>query len=100
MTHGSGEHTLAVPWDDALIGYDFGPSHPLNPVRVELTIALAREIGVLDLPAVELLPVTPATDDELTLVHTPGYLDAVRRAGRTLEADLGHGLGTPDDPVF
>jgi acetoin utilization protein AcuC len=91
---------LAVPWDDALVGYDFGPSHPLNPIRVELTIALARELGVLDLPQVETLPVAAATDEELTLVHTPDYLDAVRRAGTTLAADLEHGLGTPDDPVF
>jgi acetoin utilization protein AcuC len=92
--------SLGVPWDDALIGYDFGPGHPLAPVRVELTIALARALGVLDLPTVELLGVTPATDAELGLVHTPDYIAAVRRAGDTLGADLAHGLGTPDDPIF
>ncbi len=41
-------HELAVVWDDALAEYDFGPDHPLAPVRVELTIALARALGVLD----------------------------------------------------
>jgi acetoin utilization protein AcuC len=97
---GPAPHTLAVPWDEGLVGYDFGASHPLNPVRVELTIALARELGVLGLPTVEVGPVEPATDAELTLVHTPGYLDAVRRAGDTLRADLEHGLGTADDPIF
>jgi acetoin utilization protein AcuC len=90
--------TVTVPWDDALLGYDFGPGHPLAPVRVELTMALARELGVLD--RLEHVGVVPATDDELMLCHTSAYLDAVRHAGETLRADPSHGLGTADDPVF
>ncbi len=43
---------LQVPWDDGLIGYDFGPGHPLAPVRVELTMALARAFGIFDEPSV------------------------------------------------
>ena len=92
--------SLGVAWDDRLIGYDFGPGHPLAPIRVELTIALAREFGVLDADNVEILPVASATDDELTLVHTADYIDAVRTAGTTLRPDLAHGLGTADDPLF
>ncbi len=38
-----------VMWDEALLAYNLG-DHPLDPVRVELTIALARELGVLDRP--------------------------------------------------
>ncbi len=91
---------LLVAWDDGLIGYDFGPGHPLAPVRVELTIALARAFGVLDDPAVTVTAPPPATDEELELVHDPGYIDAVRRAGQTGRPDVRHGLGTPDDPVF
>src|ERR1035441_10430274 len=34
--------TLHVAWDDKLAGYDFGSGHPLAPVRVKLTIELAR----------------------------------------------------------
>ena len=44
--------SVLVPWDEALVGYDFGPDHPLNPLRVDLTMRLARELGVLDLPTV------------------------------------------------
>ena len=33
-------------FDERLIDYDFGPSHPLAPIRVALTIQLARELGV------------------------------------------------------
>jgi acetoin utilization protein AcuC len=91
---------VAVPWDPALVEYDFGAAHPLNPVRVELTIALAREFGVLDLPNVTSLSVTPADDSLLTLVHSPGYLDAVKEAGATGRPDPTHGLGTMDNPVF
>jgi acetoin utilization protein AcuC len=92
--------SLAVVWDDALTQYDFGPGHPLAPVRVALTMALARELGVLSAPSVSMLPVPPATDAELELVHDPEYIDAVRIAGRTLRPSAAFGLGTPDDPVF
>ena len=87
-------------WDERLVGYDFGPEHPLNPVRVELAVALARDLGLLDGAGVMEVGAHLASDDELMLVHTKGYLDAVRAAGRSLEPDLAHGLGTTDDPVF
>lgn len=90
--------SVTVPWDDALLGYDFGPGHPLAPVRVELTMALADALGVLD--GVERVGVETAPEAELLRCHTPTYLDAVRRAGETMRADPAHGLGTPDDPVF
>ena len=38
-------------WSEDLLAYDLG-DHPLDPVRVELTIALARGLGVLDRPGV------------------------------------------------
>jgi acetoin utilization protein AcuC len=89
-------------WDQRMAGYDFGPEHPLTPVRVVLTVELATALGVLGLPSVTVAPPPPATDAELSLVHDPVYIAAVRRAGegsgdRSL---LRFGLGTPDDPVF
>jgi acetoin utilization protein AcuC len=90
--------TVAAPWDRRLLEYDFGPAHPLAPVRVELTMALAQELGVLD--RIDVCGFEPATDEELELVHRPGYIEAVRTAGDTLRPDPAHGLGTPDDPVF
>ena len=92
--------SVAFVYDHALVDYDFGPAHPLNPVRVELTIALADALGVLTLPAMNKVPFTHADDDLLTLVHSAEYLDAVRTAGRTLRPDEPHGLGTADNPVF
>jgi acetoin utilization protein AcuC len=94
--------TVLVPWDERLTGYDFGPGHPLAPVRVELTIELARSLGVLSAPQVALATPDPASDAELELVHDPGYLAAVRAAGGAgAPASLRmFGLGTPDNPVF
>jgi len=91
---------VAVPWDPALVEYDFGPSHPLNPIRVELTFALARSLGVMGRPNVTELDVTPADDALLRLVHAASYLDAVKEAGSTGRPDPLHGLGTMDNPVF
>jgi acetoin utilization protein AcuC len=92
--------SLGVMWDDRLTSYDFGPGHPLAPVRVALTMALAGEFGVLTGPSVTVRTPEPASDAELELVHDPSYIDAVKRAGRDLVADGKYGLGTPDNPVF
>ncbi len=92
--------SLTIAWDDALLQYDFGPGHPLAPVRVALTVALAAELGVLAEPSVTVLSPPPATDSELATVHDDDYIAAVRRAGRTLEPAERFGLGTEDNPVF
>ena len=89
-----------VAWDEALTQYDFGPGHPLAPVRVALTIELARQLGVLSAPSVTMVSPPPATDAELATVHDDDYIAAVRQAGRSLAPDLRFGLGTEDDPVF
>jgi acetoin utilization deacetylase AcuC-like enzyme len=73
--------TLEVVWDDALAAYDFGPGHPLAPVRLELTMALARELGVFDAPGVSVTVPEPASHELLELQHDPAYIAAVQCAG-------------------
>jgi acetoin utilization protein AcuC len=87
---------LELAWDERLVAYDFGAGHPLAPIRVELTIELARELGVLSLPGVSVTVPGPATDAQLELIHDPRYIAAVRRGREALM----FGLGTPDNPVF
>ena len=89
-------HELVVVWDDALAAYNFGPHHPLAPVRVQLTIELARALGVLDLPNVTVVKPDDIDDDVLRLVHRDEYLDAVRAE----VPDSRFGLGTADVPMF
>jgi acetoin utilization protein AcuC len=89
-------HELVVVWDDELAGYDFGPDHPLAPIRVELTIALARALGVLDGPNVTMVGPDPVDDLILGLVHSSEFLAAVKAE----VPDRRFGLGTSDVPVF
>ncbi|MEO8107277.1 MAG: acetoin utilization protein AcuC [Actinomycetes bacterium] len=88
-----------VYWDDALTAYDFGPSHPMDPLRLDLMMRLARSLGVLD--EVELVTPTPATQAELELVHTASFVAAVQQCSAPgSDGDSQHGLGTPDVPTF
>ncbi|MQA14371.1 MAG: acetoin utilization protein AcuC [Pseudonocardiaceae bacterium] len=87
----------AVVWDETFLGYDLGEQHPLDPVRLDLTMRLAGALGVLD--GVEPLPPVVRTDEQLLAVHSADYLEAVK-AAPTSAAPVGHGLGTADNPVF
>ena len=94
--------TLHVAWDDKLAGYDFGSGHPLAPVRVKLTIELARAFGVFAAAGVSVECPAPATDGQLETVHLRRYIAAVRQAGAPEPGPsaLAFGLGTEDNPVF
>jgi acetoin utilization protein AcuC len=87
-----------ILWDPALLGYHLG-DHPMDPVRVELTIELARALGVLDRPDTLVEAPAPAGDEALFRVHRPAYVAAVRAAAAG-EIRRGFGFDTPDTPVF
>ena len=94
--------TLHVAWDERLAAYDFGPGHPMAPIRIELTIELARAFGLFARAGVSVERPVPATDVQLEMVHVQRYIVAVRLAGGP-DPDssvLSFGLGTGDDPVF
>jgi len=82
-------------YTDQFQRYDFGPEHPLSPIRVSLAHKLIEDSGLIDERTEVLLP-EPATEEELSLVHTLEYLEAVRKE----EPDLAFGLGSDDTPVF
>ncbi|HEV2256781.1 MAG TPA: acetoin utilization protein AcuC, partial [Streptosporangiaceae bacterium] len=103
--------TLHVAWDGRLAGYDFGPGHPMAPLRLELTMELAQAFGLGHLDGVTIEIPAAATDADLELVHHLGYIAMVRLAGHQsapgeLSRELTtrilqmHGLGTEDDPLF
>lgn len=94
---------VALVWDEALAAYDFGPQHPLKPVRVLLTVELARAYGLLDLANMTPLKPRPATREELELVHLPAYIDAVEQISATATdpyRTYGWGIGIGDNPAF
>ncbi|MFD3546231.1 acetoin utilization protein AcuC [Streptomyces sp. NPDC058655] len=86
-------------WDEAVTGYDFGPGHPMDPVRLELTMGLVRAFG-LD-RVLEVRAARAAGDSTLRLVHREDYVAAVREVSADPgAADGSFGLGTVDDPAF
>ena len=95
-----------VVFDPTLTAYDFGISHPMSPLRVDLTVRLARELGVLADegtagPGLPTVPAPMADDDLVATVHDPAYIDAVKLAGKDPHRVIEErGLGTPDNPTF
>ena len=89
-----------VVFDDTMTAYDFGPAHPMSPLRVELTMRLARELGVVGADALPEVGAGLASDDLLSCVHDPGYISAVRAVTGPQDVDFAHGIGTDDNPAF
>ena len=88
-----------VVFEPTLTEYDFGPSHPMSPIRVDLTMRLARELGVLE--QIRTVPAPMADDDLIATVHEPAMVEAVMRAGKDPGGFVpSHGLGSDDNPVF
>lgn len=89
--------------EDIARAYDFGPSHPLRPERVLLTYDHIRSLGLIERGAVKEVPGRSATIEEITAVHDPAFVSAVRAIDDgTAKRSFGlqFGLGTPDDPIF
>jgi acetoin utilization protein AcuC len=90
-----------VVWDPTFTKYDFGASHPMSPVRLDLTARLCEALGVFDAPGVEVVGAEPATDAVLERVHGRDYVAAVKAASLDpSRSDVTHGLGTEDDPAY
>jgi acetoin utilization protein AcuC len=91
----------AIVHDNALESYGFGGEHPFNPLRLRLTLELCRDLGLLD--SYPQTPSEPATDGDLTTVHSLTYVRMVQAAGRgaaRISRLLDYGLGSGDNPVF
>ncbi|WP_114312753.1 acetoin utilization protein AcuC [Thermus caldifontis] len=78
--------------------YDFGPSHPFSPVRLEMLTSLLGALGVWRQP----LEPPEASWEEVLTVHSERLVKRVEAASRGERVpDLEYyGLGTGDTPVF
>ncbi|WP_018179847.1 acetoin utilization protein AcuC [Jongsikchunia kroppenstedtii] len=96
----------AVAWSDRFMHYRWVSTHPMNPIRLALTISLAESLDVLG--DVRLHNPEPADDALLRSIHTEDYLMAVRAASRAEGVTAGsskllervYGLGNADNPIF
>ncbi|MYT70356.1 MULTISPECIES: acetoin utilization protein AcuC [unclassified Streptomyces] len=92
---------VQLMWDPAVAGYDFGPGHPMDPVRLELTRSLVGAFGLDRAGDVEVVAAARAGESTLQLVHREDYVEAVKAASLDpAAADPSYGLGTTDDPAF
>lgn len=93
----------ALIWDPTFVSYRFRPDHPFNPRRLELAVSLIESLGLLDPPDFWVEPPRRATEDELLLVHSREFVDAVKHYGQEGASHEGArkwGLGTDDNPIF
>jgi acetoin utilization protein AcuC len=88
--------TLGIVYSDAFQEYDFGPTHPLRPIRLKLTFELMRAVSLLSSPSVNVKEPHAATRDELALFHDEEYIDLVEKVSKSGEGFLDMG----DTPAF
>ncbi|MGH3332900.1 MAG: acetoin utilization protein AcuC [Nocardioidaceae bacterium] len=90
-----------VVFDKTLTDYDFGPTHPMTPVRVDLTMRLAGDLGVLGVDGLASVPAPIASEDLIASVHSAELIEAVQALSRDpYQVDEVHGLGSDDNPTF
>lgn len=95
----------ALVYHEGMTAYDFGPGHPLKPERFTLAVELMRAYGLLDAeggPVAVLSDISPATNEQLELMHDRAYIDVVREASadpRRFAWRTKRGIGPGDTPA-
>lgn len=88
-------------FSEELLNYKFSSQHPFNQSRLKLTVDLLTKINALDIS--QIIPPRMASVEELSLIHDPSYIEAVKKAGYgQLSSEIAEnfGLGTEDTPIF
>ncbi len=93
------KETLVI-YSPSFVDYKFHEEHPFNPLRIQLWYELLEAMGAIS--DQDLVLPKPVTDEDLLLVHTPDYLEAVKKlsSGIEIEDALKYNLGTEDNPLF
>jgi len=84
--------------------YNFGPQHPLRPLRIKLTYSLMEKLNLFNNKRLEVVEPSPATQKEIERAHDPEYVEIVKKLSenpkdRSVQPSL-YGLDTGDTPVF
>ena len=79
--HAGGGSALpgAFVYSPPLAEAELRPDHPLKPARARDCYDLLRAAGVFDTGRLELVAPRPASEEDVLRVHSPAYVDAVRR---------------------
>jgi len=104
----------ALVYTEDYLKYDFGPSHPLRPVRVRLFYELLKLYSVIDGKRLAEFKVPPVKTDgnegeslkkTIELAHDPEYVHRVKMMSDSggidpMNEGYIYGLGPGDNPVF
>ncbi len=95
---------VSLVYGDELMKHHLSDQHPLQPIRVKLTMELIQSTGLIE--HCHLLPPRRATIKELELVHSPEYVDLVRKLSDPAERKRmsqdrieAAGFGSADNPI-
>ena len=95
---------VALVYGEELMRHQLSDEHPLQPIRVKLAVDLIRSTGLIEHS--HLLAPRPATIAELELVHSPEYVDLVRKLSDPAQrrhvpahAIDAAGFATADNPI-
>jgi acetoin utilization protein AcuC len=95
---------VRLVWGEALMAYQLSHDHPMQPLRLRLTVELMERLGLLD--RAQVVAPRQADDAELRLAHSGPYVDLVKmlsdpffREGVGQAAAAEAGFGGPDNPV-
>jgi acetoin utilization protein AcuC len=95
---------VALVYGDELMKHHLSDQHPLQPIRVKLAMDLIKSTGLIE--HCHLLPPRRATIRELELVHSPEYVDLVRKLSDPAQRKKvsrarteAAGFGSADNPI-
>jgi acetoin utilization deacetylase AcuC-like enzyme len=77
-THPREKLKTGFVYDDIYLRHQTGPGHPEKPQRLVAIVQRLKEGGLL--PELATLKPSPASQDWLTTVHTPEYVERVRKS--------------------
>ena len=83
-------------YSEKFLDYNFGPFHPLRPVRVKLTYDLIKSKGLLGEDFAKITVPRVASEEEILLFHEREYVRLVQKYGETGSGFLDAG----DTPAF
>lgn len=84
-----------------MMAYRFSETHPMHPLRLDLTARLCTELGLFERPNLSVVAPPIATDEQLSTVHEAAYIQAVHEVSAHPEVpNEARGLGTEDNPAY
>ncbi|GAA5228044.1 acetoin utilization protein AcuC [Paeniglutamicibacter antarcticus] len=84
-----------------MMAYRFSETHPMHPLRLDLTARLCTELGLFERANLSVVAPPVATDEQLATVHDVGYIEAVHEVSEHPDVpNEARGLGTEDNPAY